>query len=151
MLKYVKVKSILVENGSVGKDEIIKKLINSIYENEDIIINKDNFLKKIFEREVMGTTGIGKGVAVPHARCEDLKDIVLAIGVLKRAIEFNTPDDEKVNIIILVGAPKDKNTEYLNLLSSISKAFRNRAFRDSIIESETEGDIIENIANFFEG
>lgn len=151
MLEYVKGKSILVESDYAGKNEMIEKLINLIYENDDIIMSKDNFLKKIFEREVMGTTGIGKGVAVPHARCEDLKDIVLAIGVLKKSIEFNTPDDEKVNIIILVGAPKNKNTEYLNLLSSISKAFRNKTFRNSIIESETEGDVIENIANFFEG
>ena len=102
------------------------------------------------EREEIGTTGIGKGIAVPHARCEELKDIVMALAVVKVPIDFNTPDEDKVKVILLVGAPKDKNNEYLDLLASISKSFRNKEFRDSVTTVSNEEELLEVLAGQLE-
>lgn len=150
MLKYLNNKLIIVENNVIGKKEIIEKLVSLIDENTDMITDKTAFLTKIIEREEIGTTGIGKGIAVPHARCEELKNIVMALAVLKVPIDFNTPDDDKVRVILLVGAPKDKNNEYLDLLSSISKSFRKKEFRDSVTTVTNEEELLEILAGQLE-
>jgi len=150
MLKYLNNKLIIVENGPVDKKEIIEKLVELIYKNTKKVSNKELFLEKIFERENMGTTGIGKGIAVPHARCEEVTDVVMAIAVVKSGVEFNTPDDEKAKVILLVGAPKNKNNEYLDLLASISKSFRNSEFRGNVICANSEDELVEIVANYFE-
>ena len=151
MLKYLNNKLIIVESGFIEKETIIKRLVDLIFTNTKLLISKEQFLEKIFEREAIGTTGIGKGIAVPHARCEGLTDIVMAIGVVKTGVEFNTPDDEKAKVILLVGAPKEKNDEYLDILASISKAFRNKDFRNSIILASSVDEVVEITATMIEG
>ncbi len=150
MLNYLNNKLITIESKEVSKQELLEKLISMVDENTNLLIDKNDFTKKIFDREEIGTTGIGRGIAVPHARCEKLKDILFAIAILRKGIEFNTPDDEKVRIVLLVGAPKDRNKEYLNLLSNISKAFRNKEFREEMLKAENKEDVLGLIASFFE-
>lgn len=150
MLKYLNNKLVIVENGNIEKEELIKKMVEVIYNNTKLIETKEDFLNKIMERESIGTTGIGKGIAIPHARCENLKDIVLSLALVKNGIDFNTPDGEKAKLIIMVGAPKDKNSEYLALLSSITKAFREKELRDNITTAGSETEVLEILAGYFE-
>lgn len=150
MLKYLNNRLILVENDYIGKKEIIEKMADLIEKNTDLLLNKKLFLEKIMEREEIGTTGIGKGIAVPHARCEELSDIVMALAVLKQPIDFNTPDEDKARVILLVGAPKDKNNEYLDLLATIAKSFRKKEFRDSVTTVTNEEELLEILAGQLE-
>lgn len=147
MLNYFNVKMInIIDNKSVSKDEILKKLVNNMDENSDLISNKEIFLKEILERERAGTTGIGMGVAIPHARTEVVKDIVVSVALLKNPVDFNFLDGEKVRIVILVGVPKGESKKYLELLSSLSRIFRDKKIRESILESTTTECLIEAIA-----
>lgn len=147
MLNYFNVKMInIIDNKSVSKDEILKKLVNNMNENSDLISNKEIFLKEILERERAGTTGIGMGVAIPHARTEVVKDIVVSVALLKNPVDFNSLDGEKVRIVILVGVPKGESKKYLELLSSLSRIFRDKKIRESILESTTTECLIEAIA-----
>ncbi len=150
MLKYLNNKLVIVEKDTINKEELLKKMVQAIYENTTLIESKEEFLNKIFEREAIGTTGIGKGIAIPHARCENLKNIVLSLALVKNGLDFNTPDGEKAKLIIMVGAPKDKNSEYLALLSSITKAFREKELRDNITCAGSETEILEILAGYFE-
>ena len=150
MLKYLNNKLIVLEDNYISKNDILVKLIDLIDKNTNLLLEKELFLEKIMEREEIGTTGIGKGIAVPHARCEELKDIVMALAVVKVPIDFNTPDEDKVKVILLVGAPKDKNNEYLDLLASISKSFRNKEFRDSVTTVSNEVELLEVLAGQLE-
>ncbi len=150
MLKYLNNKLIVLEDNYISKNDILVKLIDLIDKNTNLLLEKELFLEKIMEREEIGTTGIGKGIAVPHARCEELKDIVMALAVVKVPIDFNTPDEDKVKVILLVGAPKDKNNEYLDLLASISKSFRNKEFRDSVTTVSNEEELLEVLAGQLE-
>ena len=147
MLNYFNVKMInIIDNKSVSKDEILKKLVNNMDENSDLISNKEIFLKEILERERAGTTGIGMGVAIPHARTEVVKDIVVSVALLKNPVDFNSLDGEKVRIVILVGVSKGESKKYLELLSSLSRIFRDKKIRESILESTTTECLIEAIA-----
>ncbi|MEG0068774.1 PTS sugar transporter subunit IIA [Cetobacterium sp.] len=147
MLNYFNIKMInYFDNKSVSKDEILKEMVLNMAENSEAIENKDIFYSEILERESVGTTGIGMGVAIPHARTESVKEIVLSIWVLKNPVDFNSLDGEKVKIVILVGAPKGESKKYLELLSSLSRIFRDKKIRNSILESTTRECLIEAIA-----
>ena len=147
MLSYFNIKMInFFDNKSVLKDEILKIMVSNMAENCEAIQDKEGFYFEVLERESVGTTGIGMGVAIPHARTNSVKEIVLAIGVLKNPVDFNSLDGEKVKIIVLVGAPKGESKRYLELLSSLSRIFRDKKIKDSILESTTTECLIEAIA-----
>ena len=147
MLNYFNIKMInILDNKSVSKDEILKKLVFNMAENSKLILDRDKFYEEVLEREKVGTTGIGMGVAIPHARTEAVKDIVVAVGLLKQPVDFNSLDNEKVKIVILVGAPKGESKKYLELLSSLSRIFRDKKTRESILDSTTTECLIEAIA-----
>ncbi|NLK62301.1 MAG: PTS sugar transporter subunit IIA [Fusobacteria bacterium] len=148
LLSYLNNKMISLEKNSYTKDEILEKMVNII--NEKYTGKKDinEIYKKIIARENVGTTGIGKGIAVPHARCESINEIIMAIMILKNPVEYSTPDGENVNIIIMLVAPKEKNNEYLNLLASISDIFRNEELRKNIINCNSEDEILELLIRY---
>ena len=147
MLNYFNVKMInIIDNKSVSKNEILRKLVSNMDENSDLIADKEIFYKEILAREDVGTTGIGMGVAIPHARTEVVKDIVVSIALLKNPVNFDSLDGEKVKIVILVGVPKGESKRYLEILSSLSRIFRDKKIRESILESTTTECLIEAIA-----
>ena len=146
MLNYLNNKLIIFENKELNKQDIIDKMINLVSENTKYVNSRDGFLEKIMERENIGTTGIGMGIVIPHARCEYLDEIVIAMAVLKHPIEFNTPDGELAKIVVLLGSPKGRNSEYLKLLSKITAIFRNRDFRENILKIENQEELVEIMA-----
>ncbi len=151
MLRYLNKKLIIKVSEASKKEEIIDKLIDLIGIETDLLLSKEDFRDKIYAREAIGTTGIGRGIVVPHARCEQVKDIVFAVALVKNGIEdYNTPDGEKAKLVILVAAPKNRNSEYLTLLSDISRAFRQSEYRDNILLSNDLGDLIEGLAHLGE-
>ena len=70
MVKYTDEKLIKIIRGKNTKDEILEKIVNLIDENTDLVIDKKIFLENIMEREKIGSTGIGMGIAMPHTRCD---------------------------------------------------------------------------------
>lgn len=124
MLKNLNGKLITYIEGKHTKDEILKLLVDYLDKNTNSIEDKEIFYKEVLSREEIGSTGIGMGVAIPHARSSKIKDLVIMISVLEYPVDFNSIDGELIKVIALAGAPKDKSTEYLELLSYLSKVFR---------------------------
>lgn len=147
MLSYFNIKMInIFDDRTLTKDEILKMMVNNMKENSDLLINEDIFYSEILEREKVGTTGIGMGVAIPHARTDSVKDIILSVALLKHPVDFNSLDGEGINVVVLVGAPKGGSKKYLELLSMLSRIFRDKKNRDSIIECTTKDCLIEALA-----
>ena len=145
MINYFNGKLITYIEGKHTKEEIIEMLVSFMETNTDLIENKDEFYKQILEREAVGSTGIGMGVAVPHARSGGVKDVIVALAVLEYPVDFNSIDGELIKTIALVGAPKDKSKEYLGLLSSLSKIFRVKKTRDAIKTARNQKELVEAI------
>ena len=89
---------------------------------------------------------IGQGIAIPHARSEKIEEIVVAVGLVENKIDFNSPDGEGVNLILLVGAPKGKNREYLSLVSELMRTFRNKKLREAATCASNYQELLEAIA-----
>lgn len=147
MLKYLNADLInIYDVENMSKEDIIKKMILNLKNHSKLIIDSDIFYREILEREKIGTTGIGMGVAIPHARCEALKGLVVSCGILKRGIDFQALDGEKVNIVVLVGAPNGENKQYLEFLSSLSRLFREKKIRDRLLNANNKDEVLSILA-----
>ncbi|WP_319202309.1 PTS sugar transporter subunit IIA [uncultured Ilyobacter sp.] len=146
MINYLTSKLLTVVDGKKNKEEVIRLLADMVSENSDAVEDKDLFLERLFQREEVGTTGIGMGIVVPHARCESLNKIIIAVALLENPIEFNTPDGVDAKLVILVGAPKNNNKEYLDLLAKIARKFRYKEYRENILEASSKEELIEALS-----
>ncbi len=130
------------------KDELLRKMVERIKENSDAIEEENDFYENILEREKIGSTGVGMGIAIPHARFNGAKRIIVSIVLLKNKINFNSLDGENVKLVIMVGAPKERGKEYLNLVATLVRAFRNREYRENVISSNSSENLIKALKDF---
>ncbi|MCV3735219.1 PTS sugar transporter subunit IIA (plasmid) [Rhizobium sp. TRM96647] len=80
--------------------------------------------KALFEREALGSTGIGSGIAIPHAVVKDLETSICIIARLSKPIDFQAVDDIPVDIVVLLLTPAGAQSDALNVLSCIARRFR---------------------------
>jgi fructose-specific phosphotransferase system IIA component len=112
------------------------------------IKNYPQFIKDVLAREKLGSTGIGNRIAIPHARTNSVKDIVIGFGKTKKGIDFNALDGEKVNLIFVMGANTKQLNLYLRILAEISKLLMNEGFRQTLLEAKDSNKIIDTIKHF---
>ncbi|MEM6886676.1 MAG: PTS sugar transporter subunit IIA [Pseudomonadota bacterium] len=90
-------------------------------------LNANSVLEALLERETLGPTGVGHGVALPHARLDGLDKVVGAFVLLEKPIDFNSVDRQPVDIAFALFAPEDAGVEHLKALALVSRTLRNVA------------------------
>lgn len=129
---------------SKTKTEVIKELV-SLLEKTGKLVNPEEFLRVIKEREELGSTGIGYNIAIPHARSKAVKSLTGVFGISKEGINFDALDKEPVHLFFLLGAHQDASGEYLRALAVISRFLRRRKVRQDLMKVETVDDIMNII------
>lgn len=124
------------------RDEAIKTLVNMVNQTGRLP-DKMAFYDAIIEREKIVSTGIGMGAAIPHAKLAALDDFFIAIGILRKGIDWNALDGSSVRLIFLIGGPDDKQTEYLRILSSLTQVIKNDQLRKKMLTVNSPEDIIQ--------
>jgi mannitol/fructose-specific phosphotransferase system IIA component (Ntr-type) len=102
----------------------------------------DGLIAALTEREEIMSTGIGFGIAIPHARISSVKEMVFAIGISKEGIEFDSFDGSPVRLVILVAAGVQQHREYLKLLSRIMTVIKQGDNKDRIMNASSPEEII---------
>ncbi len=138
----LKEERIILELKSTSKKEAIRELA-LVLKGAPEISDFDKFLEDVFQREVLGTTGIGQGVALPHARSEVVNKFAICFGRSKKGIDFGALDEEPVHLIFLIGNPKEDVQNYLKTLAHLSRLLRKEDFREKLIEAKDAKEIIE--------
>ena len=87
---------------SKNRDEILVELSKLLEKSDNIIGEENDILKALVDREKLGSTGIGKGVAIPHAKTESAKELTVAFGVSREGIDFNSLDEEDVHLFFCI-------------------------------------------------
>ena len=105
-------------------------------------IPEDSVLKSLTERETYGSTGIGKGVAVPHCRIKDSKNVVIQVISLKDPMPYGSSDGIDVSLVFSLIVPEGNNLLYLKLISRISMLCNDEKMRKSLVEAESPEKII---------
>ena len=127
---------------ALDKKSCLEEMVEFLYKNK-VIISADDFFKAIMERENLMTTGIGKNVAIPHARSNLVKEIHIAVYVLDNELEFNSVDGEDVKVIFMIAVPENKKDEYMKVLSGISNFLRIDENREKLFNAKTKNDIFK--------
>ena len=100
-------------------------------------------LEAIVQREALGTTAIGRGVAVPHARIDGVAGTVVALGLSRHGVEFNALDSEPVRVVFLVLGSTADSAQYIDTMRSVSLLIQNDDFRRFLARTRTAGEVVE--------
>lgn len=132
---------------SETQEDAIASLVDKI-DQAGKLQDKDAFYKAIIDREKIVTTGIGMGVAIPHAKLPGYDDFFITIGLLNNGVEWGALDGRPVRIILMIGGPDDKQTEYLQILSSLTLAIKDEERRKKMLTSQDPKEIIKLFQSF---
>lgn len=125
-----------------SQGEALQTLVE-LLDKEGKLRDKQTFYEAIQEREKIVSTGIGIGVAIPHAKIPGYDDFFIAIGIQKNdGIEWQALDGLPVRIIFMIGGPDDEQTEYLNILSMITTAIKDEERRKSLLKATNAQDVV---------
>lgn len=130
-----------------GRDEAIYTMIDML-DAAGKLKDKQDFYSAIIEREKVVSTGIGMGVAIPHAKLPDYDDFFITVGILQKGVDWNALDHAPVRLIFMIGGPDDKQTEYLQILSSLTVALKDEERRKKMLTLNSPNAIIELLENF---
>jgi len=123
------------------KQEAITTLVHTIRESVGEELTQ-TALTAVLEREAVMSTGVGKGLAIPHGRVKGIQDNFVAFGKLRTPIDYGSIDQKPVSMIFLLIGPESQSSQHIKLLSRISKLMNNDAFRDRIASCTSSAEII---------
>jgi fructose-specific phosphotransferase system IIA component len=125
-----------------AKEDVIRVMAASLLEAGKI--NQDQFesiVEAILKREELGSTGIGRGVAVPHTKHPSVNELVGAVAVSDEGVDFDSLDGEKVHLLFLLVSPPDRPGDHLRALENISRQLRDDTFCKFLKQSKSPGDV----------
>ena len=140
IINFLTEDSIIMDCDSKSQKNTLEVISNKMAELTST--NKDEIFQKLYEREKLGTTAFGNGIAIPHARVEGIQNAKIIILKLTEAIDFNSIDGNKVDIVMSLFVPNDNNEMHVQLLSSIASLLDNQVFREKIRTANTASDVM---------
>ena len=136
--------AITVDLKSTDKKSAIVELAELLKQTKKVK-KIDEIINVVLDREKLGSTGIGQGVAIPHGKTDALTEQVGVLGISQRGIEFNSLDGEPVHILFLLVGPAEVAGQHLKALSRISRLFKDKFLRQAIRDAKTKEEVIKII------
>lgn len=132
---------------STKKEDVIKELVDLMISAGTIDkSNRSKIVDALMERESLGSTAIGQGIAIPHAKTDCVSQLVGAFALSKKGVDFDSLDGEPVYIFFMLLAAQDSAGPHLKALARISRLFKDKYFRDSLRNSVDDKAIIKVIS-----
>jgi PTS system, fructose subfamily, IIA component len=126
------------------KAEALEELVNALIKG-GLRLDCAKVIEVLQQREKLGSTGIGDGLAIPHGKISSLNEIVVAFGRSKKGVDFDSLDGKPVHIFFLLLAPENSVGQHLKALARISKMLKTANFRKKLIETELKSDLYKLI------
>ena len=124
------------------KEAVITELID-LLDAGGALMDRNVALDAVLTRERIQSTGTGAGIAIPHGKCTAVKEVVMAIGIAREPIEFESVDGRPVTIIFLLVSPVDQTGPHIQALAAISRLMLNEQFRHKLERAESVEDVDE--------
>ncbi len=144
ILKYIRQECIIYPLEGSSKTEIIRRLAHKVA-NCMTDLPEEEVFRVIQEREELGTTAIGGGIAIPHAKLVGLDELLVVVGISQKGVPFDSMDGEPVFVIFLLLAPEEATTNYLRLLAKISRLLKDRALIEQLVAASDSVEILHMI------
>lgn len=144
IIDFLNPRAISANLKSTDKEGVIGELVDLLVKVKEIK-NRDEIIKALLEREALGSTGIGQGIAIPHAKSDSVKDLVAAFGLSRKGVNFDALDGERVYIFFLLVAPTDSAGPHLKALARISRLLKDKYLRQTLRSAEDERGVLRII------
>ncbi len=147
IMDFLSKKAILTDIKSTKKEDVIKELVDALINSGEIEKrNRNKLIDGLMSRESLGSTAIGQGIAIPHAKSDCVAKLVAAFGLSKKGVDFDSLDGEPAYIFFLLVAPQDSAGPHLKALARISRLLKDKYFRDSLRACTDDKSIIKIIS-----
>ncbi len=127
------------------KDSAITELVDLLAASSQLN-DRDCVLEAVLVREQTRSTGIGSAIAVPHGKCNGVDELVMAIGIAKKPIEFDSIDGKPVSIIVLLASPIDRTGPHIQALARISRMMLDEDFKQKLQNADSPEELYELIS-----
>ena len=134
---------VFIDPNISSKKKLLEFIANTV--TQQCGLTQSRLFNSLLDRERLGSTGLGNGFAVPHARLPDLKETFGVFVKLAKPINFDSPDNELVDLIFCIIIPEQATDEHLQILASLAKAFSQPAIREDMRAVTTGNDVIRII------
>jgi nitrogen PTS system EIIA component len=144
ILDFLDKDSIELSVKAKNKKEVIEELVDALGK-KNAMLDKKVAIESLLEREELGSTGVGQGIAIPHSKTKGVKELIAAFGVSKQGVDFDALDGETVNIFFLLLAPEGAAGLMLKALARVSNFLKNKYYRKKIMEAVDKEAILQII------
>jgi len=141
-MKIFKKELIKLDYYALDKKSCLQDMVDFLYQDK-ILSEPDQFLASILEREKLMSTGIGRGIAIPHARSSNVSRLRIIVFVLENELDFDAIDGEPVKILFMIAVPEDMKQEYMKVLSQLSNFCKEADNRDKLLSARNQSEIYE--------
>jgi len=143
ILDFLHKETIIVELKATNKKEVIEELTLPV--SRFTKANHEELVRVLHERELLGSTGIGDGIGIPHGKLKGLASLILGVGLSQKGIDFDAMDNKPIHIFFLLLASDNSTGLHLKLLARISKILKDPSFKKNLLSSEAAQDVISII------
>ncbi len=132
--EYLEPEYVLADVQATTKQDVLREMLKPLQGVSGVDVEKA--LDILLEREKLGTTGIGDGIAIPHGKLESLDRILLTVGRSAKGVDFAALDQKPCRIFFMVLAPEQAAGMHLRILAHISRLLKNEGFRERMLEAD---------------
>ena len=146
LMDFLSKKAIVMDIKGAKKEDVMRELVDALINAGEIEKRyRNKLVEALMAREALGSTAIGQGIAIPHAKSDCVTKLVAAFGLSKKGVDFDSLDGELAYIFFLLVAPQDSAGPHLKALARISRLLKDKYFRDSLRSSTEEKAVIKII------
>jgi PTS system fructose-specific IIA component len=141
--EILKPESVLLSLSGTSKEEIIGKLVDALPLSPDGATVRQEVLRAVLERERVMSTGIGRGVAIPHAKTSQVEGLMAAVGIAEAPIPFDSIDGKPVKIFFLIVSDPKTTSPHIRALSQISRVLNDRSHKTALEQAGTVEEVLQ--------
>ena len=145
IMDYLKEEWVIPDLQGTDKRSILKEL-SSVLVKPCQVASAEELFQVLLEREKLGSTGIGEGVAIPHGRLKKLKSFFICFGRSLKGVDFDSIDGKRSQLFFLVMAPENSAVENLKLLSRIVTLLKESSFKKRLLEAPTQQELFQAVS-----
>lgn len=136
----LKEENIIADLQATDKRELLDEMVTDL-SVKVAGLNRERVLESLLEREKLGSTGIGHGVAIPHGKVKAIDEILVSFGRSRKGVDFNATDDKPVYLFFMIVAPENSTAAHLKILASISHLLKSQEFRTKLRSASSQAEL----------
>ncbi len=134
-------KCIIMDMQATTKEEVVRELV-TVVRHRCPHIDPALLEQTLIERELVGSTGIGKGIAIPHGKIGDLDELLICFGRSRKGVNYDAVDNQPVYLFVQILSPLSQAREYLNTLAQVSRLLQKRENRTALLQARQPDEVM---------